>query len=630
MTTRAPWFGALALLTFSASARAQTKDAAELLPASTLACIEVRQPERLFREAAALLKGSTLDDLPRRLAKMRTAGAPVNNWQVRNHLTGLGVFLGSETINEAGRIRGGFVALTGFAKDGTPEVVAVLQTGSSNFPGLMMRIVLTESWTHIVGEVEGVPLYRQRMQIFAPGGPQPQERESGPVMAQLPGTLPFGSSVDSLKEVIRRSKGKSADTSLASVQAFKKSAALRDRPGVFAYLDATALAAQLDEQTRQSGHLLGRTWAVLKTALGDETVRNLTASLTLRNGELELQVTVNLTGKGNSPLLQLLPDKAAGRELLHFAPTDALLAVAGGFGEGEKRWKTFLTLLDALDKLDGRGEANRPSKIIGEMEEKLKLRIGKDVLARINAAALAVDSSIRKDHPAHPLLIFRAADAESARTCEEKELPKLFGLADGEVTLPAEEEIQGQRIRTVGPTKLFGRQSVHYERQGAVLVLGLDGKRVAGCLTAGGKKTGLLAETKVAGAFQDADAGAVMAGVIVPEQAVMDFFVLLGSVAAPRAMPVPGKIPAPPPQKKPAETSPVMRQLRKAVEPMPPLVFTLGRQPESLVLQMRQGGLRRAAPRLLDAWIESILQGTGQGPGVPAGGSVIIEKKKTE
>ncbi len=69
MRNRAAWLGALALLAGSASARAQMKDAVEWLPAQTLACVEVRHPERLSREAAALIKGSALDDLPRRMAR---------------------------------------------------------------------------------------------------------------------------------------------------------------------------------------------------------------------------------------------------------------------------------------------------------------------------------------------------------------------------------------------------------------------------------------------------------------------------------------------------------------------------------------------------------------------------------
>ncbi len=215
-------------------------------------------------------------------------------------------------------------------------------------------------------------------------------------------------------------------------------------------MDVTALAAQLDSQTPQAGgNGWSCPWAFLKTVVGPQAVRTLTASLTLHNGDLELLVRANLDGKADSRLLALLPDKPAPRELLHFAPKDALLAIAGGFGGGEKRWQTFVTLLDDLDKLDGRGEANRPSKAIREMEEKIHLRIGTDVLGPLTSAALIVDSATRGESPAQPVLVLRAGDAEAARLLEAKGLPKLFGLAGGEVPLPAEEEIQGQRIRSL-------------------------------------------------------------------------------------------------------------------------------------------------------------------------------------
>src|SRR5262249_18774495 len=270
-----PWLGTVALMTVCASARAQMKDAAELLPAQTLACVELRQPARLSREVGALVKGSALEDLPRQLAKKRAENQNDRgfrySWQ-SEMLGMLGVFLSPEMLDEAARVRGGFIALTGFAKDGTPEVVGVLQSGGSNFPGMYMRGFLSFSRARLVGEVEGVPLFRDVSYVYTskPGGgpgapPQMERRENGPVMGQMPGLLLFGRSVDSVKEVIRRAKGKSADVALGNVRAFKDAAALRERPGLFVYADMAALEALLNEQTREVGHPLARSWAILKT-----------------------------------------------------------------------------------------------------------------------------------------------------------------------------------------------------------------------------------------------------------------------------------------------------------------------------------------------------------------------------
>jgi hypothetical protein len=647
MRNYAPWLGAVALLTVCASARAQMKDAAELLPAQTLACVELRQPARLSREVAALVKGSALEDLPRQLAKKRAENENDRgfrySWQTEM-LGVLSMFLSPEMLDEAARIRGGFIALTGFAKDGTPEVVGVLQSGGSNFPGMYMRGFLSFSRPRLVGEVEGVSLFREVSYTYTskPGGgpPQREQRENGPVLGQMPGLLLFGSSVDSLKEVILRAKGKSADVALASVRAFKDAAALRERPGLFIYADMAALEAQLDEHTRQVGHPLGRGWAILKTILGKETARNLTASLTLFNGNLEWQMRANLNGKTDSPLLGLLPNTAVRRELLHFAPKDALLALDGGLGEGEKRWKTLLNLLDALDRFGGHGEANRPSKMIGELEEKLNLHIGKDVAAQLSGAGLVVHPEWGRDANRWMLLL-RAVDAGAADKLEKHGLPRLLSLGGTEIRQAVEEEVQGQRIKTV-PNK-GGALSWHYGRRGSVFAIGPDRDFVAASLAAGGKKEGLLGETKTAEAVKEIDEHAVMVGVVSPTQLAVDLFTLMRQTVARREMPMkkiavaPGGAPAapqPPPQppKESAEEAKIKQELRKAFEPLPPLTFSLTRQPDVLLLEMRSVAMRRIAPRLLDVWIESLVKGMNQETGginaiTPAPAVKPVDKK---
>jgi hypothetical protein len=605
------------------------RDAVELLPAQTLACLELRQPARLSREVAALVKGSSLEDLPRRMAKKRAENEGDRDfpytWQ-RSMLAMLSMFLSPEMLDEAGRIRGGFIALTGFAKDGTPEVVGVLQSGGSNLPGMYMRGFLSFAQPRLVGEVEDVPLFREMSYSYAakqPGGPaQMEQHESGPVMARMPGLLLFGSTVDSLKEVIRRAKGKNGDVSLTSVRAFKSAAALRDRPGLFVYVDMAGLEAQLDEHTRQPGHPLGRAQAVLKAVLGKESVRNLTASLTLSSGNLEWQVRANLNDKADSPLLGLLPDTAARRELLQFAPRGALLAMAGGLGEGEKRWKTLLKLLDALDRFEGHGEANRPSKMIGELEEKLNLHIGKDVAAQLSGAGLVVHRDWGRDLNRWTLLL-RAVDTAAADKLEKHGLPRLLSLGGAKIRLAVEEEVQGQRIKTVR-----GATPLHYGRRGSVFVVGPDRDSVVSSLMAGSKKEGWPSEAKAADALKEIDERAVAVGVVSPAQAIVDVFALMRQIVGqPRIAPakmkaVPnGKGPAGPPPAPPqppeesAEEAKIKAELRKAFEPLPPLTFSLNRQPDVLVLEMRPVALRRIAPRLLDVWVESLVKGMSQEAG---------------
>lgn len=616
MNIRAPWLAVVTLLLGSGIAFGQVKDVVDLLPADTLACIELRQPSKLAREVAALLKTSSLEDIPKRLAKKRAENEGDRRFQSYRQQEKLGmlsVFLSPEMLDEANRIRGGFIALTGFAKDGTPEVVGVLHSGTSNLPGMYMRGFQIFGQPNLVGEIEGVSLYREVHEIFRGGAPPQSERhETGPVLGRLPNLLLFGSSVDSLKGVIRRAKGKSAAASLTNLRAFKNAAALRDRPGLFAYVDAAVLEAKLGELAARSENLKTQLWmAAFKSLLGDQAIRTLTFSLTLQNGALEAQARCILNDKSVSPLLGLLPDGAAPRELLHFAPNDALLALTAGLGDNDKRWKTFVNLLDTLYTLQGRSGDNRPSRSIQEMEKKLNFQIHKDVLAEVIGAGIVVPKQWQR-----ATLLLRAANEKAAAKLEKNGLPLLFSLGGGQVLTPKEAEIQGQRIQSI--TKWGGLQvgffpAVHYGRRGAVLVIGFDPEGVANALAVGGKKEGLLGALKVADAVKETDAKSEAVGVLSPARPALDLLAFLSRPRrAVRAAVAPGQAP-PAPVEKPSEaaleSSKSGQALLKVAEP---LVLTLNRQPDSLVLEMRPLSLRRMTPRLLEVWIEALLQSPGE------------------
>ena len=177
MKIRPPWRAAAALLAalaWAGPARAEVKDAAELLPAQTLACVEVRQPERLAREISALTRGSALDDMPNVMARFREKLGDNTPFWFFNETAMISILFSPEMINECGRIQGGAVAVTGVTKDG-PEIVGVVLAGDSNLPTFYMRAMLTADFNvHGVAEVEGVRIYRERRQIYKPvppGGP---------------------------------------------------------------------------------------------------------------------------------------------------------------------------------------------------------------------------------------------------------------------------------------------------------------------------------------------------------------------------------------------------------------------------------------------------------------------------
>ena len=309
-------------------ARAAVKDAAELLPAQTLACVEVRQPERLSREIAVLLKGSELEDMPAVMARFRDKLGDNNQqfWMFSEYAA-MSLFVSPEMINECGRIQGGIVAVTGVNKDG-PEVVGIVLAGDSNFPTFFLRAMLTADFNvRTVAEVEGVRIYRERRQNFiaAPavaGAPPmpPQWVDQGPFMALLPSTIILGSSPESVQDVIRRFKGKSTEPSLASVAAYKEAVKQRDKPGFFAYADMAALAGRLDEMGKNLGPLESQ-WRAVKAVVNPKAVLSATASLTLQNGVVELKSRVELDPKQvqSSSRFPNGEGRGDGRALLHAA-----------------------------------------------------------------------------------------------------------------------------------------------------------------------------------------------------------------------------------------------------------------------------------------------------------------------
>jgi hypothetical protein len=611
MKRHVPWLIGLALLlSLPGSGRSQGKDAAELLPAQTLVCVELRQPERLGRELSALTRGSLLDDLPAVLARARARVANDNFFWGFEIIGMFGLMLSPEMISEGSRFQGAVFAITGISKDQEPEMLGILQAGDSNFLPLYMRAWLTVSpfGIVIVGEAEGVPLYRQRELVFqavAPGGnPVPQgRRETGPVMAMLPGNvLIMGSSVDGVKDAIKRSKGRVAAPNLGNVRAYKD-AALRDRPGLFAYVDVEALTNQIEESLKEPRPtLLAAQWAQARAVLNPAALRNLTAALTLSNGSLELQAQLQIDPRQKSPLLGLLSDKSSGLELLHFSPRGSQAAVQLSITEGDKRWASLVDMMDALAKAGGQSDLHLPSKSIREMEEQVGLKLGQDVLGRIRGVAAALGPT------GSPTLAVSATDADGARFLEEKAIPRLSSLFRGSdpAKPPQQEIVQGVTIHTLAPAGLL-TMPVCYGRSGSTLVFGMVKEEVAAVLVAGGKKEGLAGDARVAAVLKELD-NPILAGVGLLGQVLEAGLHQLGKKPFGPQVIRPNAIPAPPPPRPGTDLEKPVRELTRVVEALPPAVASLGRKGDTLTLGIRQSGLRAVAPKVISIYIETAVE----------------------
>lgn len=628
MRCRAPFVALVVLAVGAPAARAQVKEPAELLPASTLASVEVRQPARLARELAALVKGSAFEDMPGAIARFRAKDPFFGNMWAFYELRTISMFLSPEMLAEGARLRGGILGLTGLDKEKGPGYVGVLLTGESNVPGIYLRDKLMYGQVRLASRYEGVSIYQEQRVNYTyqvpPGADRPlptptrTEAPPGPAMALLPGALVFGSSPEAIKDVIRRLKGKSGDPSLASVSAYRKAAQSDDRPGLFAYADFAGLAAAVEATAPRSGRE-DEWWHILRRVINPRAVPRATAALTLHNGGLELQARLYTEANQKSPLLGLLPDGKAPVELLHFVPRDALLAGAAGLRDGERQWRDALALGDALIKAafpPGERPPFVPSAAVGELEKQLNLNLGKDVFGRLKGVALFGDVADGK-RPGGPVLVLQAGDAKAARALEEEAVPRLLSLL-GASEAPKQEEVEGGPIRSVAAKLAPGWDAVHYGRSGAVLVIGANRKCVAEALAAGRKKAGLAGEEAVmAGVKEMGDATVV--GVASLGRALVEAYKESERWADPRpafpalppgAAPPPGGVPAVrvDPGKLSDATRKRAQELARALGPLPPLVFGLSRQPDGVTLTARQPQLRRVSAKAIDLWVEGALE----------------------
>ena len=609
------------------------RDAAELFPAQTLAYLEFRQPDKLSREVAGLLRGSALDDMPAVLAKHRDKRGPGGGFFFEEMILGeFSMFVSPETIAEFGRLQGGAIGLTGFTKNMEPEIVGVLLSGSSNAPTFVMRTFLTvDSNMRKVDECEGIILYRDKGPDFRRAvpvaAPAAVQEPHGPTYAMFREGLIIGSTTDSVKEMIRRLKGKTGDPALSSVAAFRDAAKLRDKPGLFGFADLGALNIQLEELLKNSSGLAAYEWNRIKTLLNPKAGRQATLGFTIQNGTVELDAKLTLENGESSPLVDLLPNKKVSTELLHFVPKNEGVAFALAIPEGEKRWSKVMALADALHKLDGRRGPGFRNQI-EELEKTLKLALGKDVFAKMSDLAVVVDPlALTASGDPLKLMILSATDEAAAKTFEDDVLPKVAALIPPGGVKPTEQTIQGQRIRSL-PFDMLGPGSrVYYGRQGKTLVFGMTGDAAAAALALGVKKSGLLADAKTAAALKELGDASIIG--VLPLHTLLPIIIPEDTGARFRAIAVPpGAAPAAPP--KPAAVSPfkmhLAKDLAKATEAIPPAILSLERKPDQVTLVIRQANFKAASAKVIDTIVNAGLDRLLNPGGVGGAGGAPIPK----
>jgi hypothetical protein len=362
--------------------------------------------------------------------------------------------------------------------------------------------------------------------------------------------------------------------------------------------------------------------------------------LTLSKGTLRYSRTVLLDPKEKSPFLELLPSTAVNTELLHFAPTNASMALVLSNGDGEKRFASVVKMLDTIvPMLHGR-DRNLPSQELEELEQALKLNLGKDVAGKISQVAVAVGDimnapikrvvrqgrNFRSESvtPQVPVVVvIQATDEDAAKSLMDL-VPQVAGMiSGGKGPGIRTKEIDGQTISILPIDK---HESLHFGRQGSTIVLGPYLKPVTQALANGAAKNGMLADPKVAVPLKKTD-GAVLVAVAKPVT------ILVGGIWGWRSVSVgnearsiggkrfddksdPPKDEGPPPkpevkvtiEENPAfkdkEGEQFMKVLRKLQQTEEPLVVSLTRKDDRLQAEATMGGLAPLVAFITDFAVE--------------------------
>jgi hypothetical protein len=247
-----------------------------------------------------------------------------------------------------------------------------------------------------------------------------------------------------------------------------------------------------------------------------------------------------------------------------------------------------------------------PSKAVAAAEERAKLNISRDVASKIANLTLVLEPNGFR-----PMLFVTTKDDDGAKTLQEKWIPTLtglfFGQPDPDKVRTTEVKVLGQKLRSIS---LPSSRDLLVGREGTTLVLGLDGNSVAGGVVNASKQEGLLADKKIADAIKDFD-GSIMTGTASLGQLLV---AMMTEMEKPRRVvevrPIgPPGVPPPPPEKPVAtEESKALKELRKAVAPIPPAVFALTRKEGTLALEVRCNDLKKVSATLINALVESALE----------------------
>lgn len=599
---------ALALLALAAPATAaepvKVADAADLFPPDTIAYAEVVKPAELAKTVAAFTTGTIIDDMMPFMAKWREKHGD-GFFPAREMIGVFSAFAAPEALAEFSRMQGAAVAFTGMTKEGDPDITGIILAGESNVPGFFLRVILTaEGSMNKAGEVEGVVIYGCRSRVFRAVGPggapaAPAPPLESPFIANLPGVIVIGSSLPTVSDVVKRIKGKEKRLALSGEAGFKAAAKERARPGLFVYANP-ARALELVYKTFEEGFDFEAELRAAEKVFNLAAIRSVAANLALVDGSPDLRVAIRVDAGKSSPLLDLFAQKKVTSQALQGAPKDTVASFTLGIADGEKQLAKLLAAADAAVGDHG----PKPSDSVKELETKLKLAFGKDVLGKLASITVALPGKqeLPKGAVEVPMLLLAGVDVAAAEKLEQLIAP-LIGALMGEDVQPVTETIQGVKVRSLPGSKLPWKAALHYGRRGETLVLGADRKLVAAALLAK-PGDGPAAHAAIAAALAEHDGAAALGlwrwSTMLPEA-------LAAFSNQPRW--ANGQQVQPQPSELRERVEKLRKQHAALIDQLPPLVVSLAQEDGATVVRLRQRTPAESRSKIIESVLDAIMGG---------------------
>jgi hypothetical protein len=473
-----------------------------------------------------------------------------------------------------------------------------------------------------------VTSYKVALAEEAPPDDPPEKPDCGFFVAQLPGAVAAGSNPDVLADTIRRLKGRSTSPTLTKVPAFREAAASLRRPGVFLYADLPRLTRLIDdalrrELLRRQDEIKGQRgqdgkqpnaaqiaadlraaedqhrresqgWRVFEALVRPQKMHSFGSGCSLQGGDLSWRVELRMQENQTSPLLDLLTNQKLSADLVRVIPGDAFSLFTLQLTDGEKSLYRLLRFLDAVS-IDPEEKESTPSKVLRDLENQMKLRLGRDVLAKVKAAAVAFHLVMdeKKGLGLYPVLVVETGQEAAARGLADL-LPRLFALG-GKPDEPQPHQIDGQLIlslkeETVDPD--LNGLPPHYGWRGKFLVLGWHRAAVAATLRAGARTKDLLNLPRGLPAVEAE--GPVSALGLFSCRQLLTHWTRMGSEACEQNE---GHV----------QALHYLRELSTPMAAMPPTMLVLKRLPEGVCCEFRQRELPVASATVIDILLTWLL-----------------------